>query len=77
MLNFLVGESDGIAMLTSVILGALTVVLVLVVFGLVVENSKLQTGTFFSYCLHLVSSGNVFNFCQYAGKLTRCFLCVT
>ena len=46
MLNFLVGDSDGIAMLTSVILGALTVVLVLVVFGLVVENSKLQTGTF-------------------------------
>ncbi|XP_036968651.1 uncharacterized protein LOC119027497 [Acanthopagrus latus] len=37
------GEFDGIAMLTSVILGALTVVLVLVIFGLVVENSKLQT----------------------------------
>ncbi|KAM8747666.1 uncharacterized protein AB9X84_015608 [Acanthopagrus schlegelii] len=36
-------DSGGIAMLTSVILGALTVVLVLVVFGLVVENSKLQT----------------------------------
>ncbi|KAM8747124.1 uncharacterized protein AB9X84_015259 [Acanthopagrus schlegelii] len=36
-------ESDGIAMLTSVILGALTVVLVLVIFGLVVENRKLQT----------------------------------
>ncbi|XP_030285488.1 uncharacterized protein LOC115588955 [Sparus aurata] len=36
-------ESDGIAMLTGVILGALTVVLVLVVFGLVVENRKLQT----------------------------------
>uniref|UniRef100_A0A671XX51 Immunoglobulin V-set domain-containing protein n=1 Tax=Sparus aurata TaxID=8175 RepID=A0A671XX51_SPAAU len=37
------GESDGIAMLTSVILGALTVVLVLVIIGLVVENRKLQT----------------------------------
>ncbi|KAM8746968.1 uncharacterized protein AB9X84_015123 [Acanthopagrus schlegelii] len=36
-------EFDGIAMLTSVILGALTVVLLLVVSGLVVENSKLQT----------------------------------
>ncbi|XP_036969083.1 uncharacterized protein LOC119027754 [Acanthopagrus latus] len=36
-------QSDGIAMLTSVILGALTLVLVLVVFGLVVENRKLQT----------------------------------
>ncbi|XP_030285490.1 uncharacterized protein LOC115588957 [Sparus aurata] len=36
-------ESDGIAMLTSVILGALTVVLVLVIIGLVVENRKLQT----------------------------------
>ena len=46
MLNFLVGESDGIAMLTSVILGALTVVLVLVVVGLVVKVRKLQTGTF-------------------------------
>uniref|UniRef100_A0A671Y114 Ig-like domain-containing protein n=1 Tax=Sparus aurata TaxID=8175 RepID=A0A671Y114_SPAAU len=43
---FISGESDGIAMLTGVILGALTVVLVLVVFGLVVENRKLQTGTF-------------------------------
>ncbi|XP_030285493.1 uncharacterized protein LOC115588960 [Sparus aurata] len=37
------GDSDGIAKLSSVILGALTVVLVLVVFGLVVENGKLQT----------------------------------
>ncbi|KAM8747098.1 uncharacterized protein AB9X84_015228 [Acanthopagrus schlegelii] len=36
-------EFDGIAMLTSMILGALTVVLLLVVSGLVVENSKLQT----------------------------------
>ena len=33
-------------MLTCVILGALTVVLVLVVIGLVVIVSKLQTGTF-------------------------------
>ena len=41
-----VGESDGIAMLTSVILGALTVVLVLVIIGLVVKVRKLQTGTF-------------------------------
>ncbi|XP_036968658.1 uncharacterized protein LOC119027502 [Acanthopagrus latus] len=36
-------ESDGIAMLTSVILGALTVVLVLVIIGLVVKVRKLQT----------------------------------
>ncbi|XP_036968780.1 uncharacterized protein LOC119027560 [Acanthopagrus latus] len=36
-------ESDGIAMLTSVILGVLTVVLVLVVVGLVVKVRKLQT----------------------------------
>uniref|UniRef100_A0A671Y100 Uncharacterized LOC115588964 n=1 Tax=Sparus aurata TaxID=8175 RepID=A0A671Y100_SPAAU len=36
-------ESDGIAMLTSVILGALTVVLVLVIVGLVVKVRKLQT----------------------------------
>ncbi|XP_036968662.1 uncharacterized protein LOC119027504 [Acanthopagrus latus] len=36
-------QSDGIAMLTCVILGALTVVLVLVVIGLVVIVSKLQT----------------------------------
>ena len=33
-------------MLTCVILGALTVVLVLVVIGLVVKVRKLQTGTF-------------------------------
>ena len=33
-------------MLTSVILGALTVVLVLVVVGLVLKVRKLQTGTF-------------------------------
>ncbi|XP_036968653.1 uncharacterized protein LOC119027498 isoform X2 [Acanthopagrus latus] len=36
-------DSDGIAMLTSVILGALTVVLVLVIVGLVVKVRKLQT----------------------------------
>uniref|UniRef100_A0A671XUF2 Ig-like domain-containing protein n=1 Tax=Sparus aurata TaxID=8175 RepID=A0A671XUF2_SPAAU len=42
-INFLVGESDGIAMLTSVILGALTVVLVLVIVGLAVKIRKLQT----------------------------------
>ncbi|XP_030285496.1 uncharacterized protein LOC115588964 [Sparus aurata] len=36
-------ESDRIAMLTSVILGALTVVLVLVIIGLVVKVRKLQT----------------------------------
>ncbi|XP_036968663.1 uncharacterized protein LOC119027505 [Acanthopagrus latus] len=36
-------ESDGIAMLTSVILGALTVVLVLVIIGLVIKVRKLQT----------------------------------
>ncbi|XP_030285497.1 uncharacterized protein LOC115588965 [Sparus aurata] len=36
-------ESDGLAMLTSVILGALTVVLVLVIIGLVVKVRKLQT----------------------------------
>uniref|UniRef100_A0A671Y147 Uncharacterized LOC115588968 n=1 Tax=Sparus aurata TaxID=8175 RepID=A0A671Y147_SPAAU len=37
------GDSDGIAKLTSVILGALTVVLVLVIVGLVVKVRKLQT----------------------------------
>ena len=42
----LVGESNGTAMLTSVILGALTVVLVLVIVGLVVKVRKLETGTF-------------------------------
>ncbi|XP_036968779.1 uncharacterized protein LOC119027559 [Acanthopagrus latus] len=36
-------ESDGIAMLTSVILGALTVVIVLIIIGLVVKVRKLQT----------------------------------
>ncbi|XP_036968656.1 uncharacterized protein LOC119027499 [Acanthopagrus latus] len=36
-------DSDGIAMLTSLILGALTVVLVLVIVGLVVKVRKLQT----------------------------------
>ncbi|KAM8748204.1 uncharacterized protein AB9X84_015953 [Acanthopagrus schlegelii] len=36
-------ESGGIAMLTSVIVGALTVVLVLVIIGLVVKVRKLQT----------------------------------
>ncbi|XP_036968636.1 uncharacterized protein LOC119027493 [Acanthopagrus latus] len=36
-------DSDGIAMLTSVILGALTVVLILVVVGLVLKVRKLQT----------------------------------
>ena len=41
----LVGESGGIAMLTSVIVGALTFVLVLVIIGLVVKVRKLQTGT--------------------------------
>ncbi|XP_073330774.1 uncharacterized protein [Pagrus major] len=39
----LVGESDRIAKLTSVILGGLTVVLVLVIIGLVVKVRKLQT----------------------------------
>uniref|UniRef100_A0A671Y127 Ig-like domain-containing protein n=1 Tax=Sparus aurata TaxID=8175 RepID=A0A671Y127_SPAAU len=38
-------KCDRLAIKTSVILGALTVVLVLVIFGLVVENRKLQTGT--------------------------------
>ncbi|XP_049425532.1 uncharacterized protein LOC125884497 [Epinephelus fuscoguttatus] len=38
-----VKESDGIAKLTCVILGALTVVLVMVIIGLVVKNRKLQT----------------------------------
>ena len=33
-------------MLTSVILGALTVVIVLIIIGLVVKVRKLQTGTF-------------------------------
>ena len=33
-------------MLSSLILGVLTLVLVLVVIGLAVENRKLQTGTF-------------------------------
>ncbi|XP_073330772.1 uncharacterized protein [Pagrus major] len=37
------GESDGIAKLTSVILGGLTGVLVLVIIGLVVKVRKLQT----------------------------------
>ncbi|XP_036968664.1 uncharacterized protein LOC119027506 [Acanthopagrus latus] len=37
------GESDRIAMLTSAILGALTVVLILVIIGLVVKVRKLQT----------------------------------
>ncbi|XP_078020492.1 uncharacterized protein LOC117246371 isoform X1 [Epinephelus lanceolatus] len=36
-------ESEGIAKLTSVILGALTVVLVIVIVGLIVKNRKLQT----------------------------------
>ncbi|XP_049924011.1 uncharacterized protein LOC126404678 [Epinephelus moara] len=36
-------ESEGIAKLTSVILGALTVVLVIVIAGLIVKNRKLQT----------------------------------
>ncbi|XP_044039088.1 uncharacterized protein LOC122869822 isoform X2 [Siniperca chuatsi] len=36
-------ESDGIAKLTSVILGGLTVFLVMVIIGLVVKNRKLQT----------------------------------
>ncbi|XP_045897130.1 uncharacterized protein LOC123964061 [Micropterus dolomieu] len=36
-------ESDGIAKLTSVILGGLTVFLVIVIIGLVVKNRKLQT----------------------------------
>ncbi|KAM9335234.1 uncharacterized protein ABDE67_020199 [Symphorus nematophorus] len=35
--------SDGITKLTSVILGALTVLLVMVIIGLVVQNRKLQT----------------------------------
>ncbi|KAM9335982.1 uncharacterized protein ABDE67_020985 isoform 2-T2 [Symphorus nematophorus] len=35
-------ESDGITKLTSVILGALTVLLVMVIIGLVVKNRKLQ-----------------------------------
>ncbi|XP_030285506.1 uncharacterized protein LOC115588970 [Sparus aurata] len=37
------GDSDGIAKLTSVILGALNVVLVLVIIGLVVKVTKLPT----------------------------------
>ncbi|KAL7375485.1 hypothetical protein ABVT39_018302 [Epinephelus coioides] len=37
-------ESEGIAKLSSVILGALTVVLVIVIVGLIVKNRKLQTG---------------------------------
>ncbi|KAL7374860.1 hypothetical protein ABVT39_008268 [Epinephelus coioides] len=36
-------ESEGIAKQTSVILGALTVVLVIVIVGLIVKNRKLQT----------------------------------
>uniref|UniRef100_A0A671XXD3 Ig-like domain-containing protein n=1 Tax=Sparus aurata TaxID=8175 RepID=A0A671XXD3_SPAAU len=40
------GESDRIAMLTSVILGSLTGVLLLVIIGLVVKVRNLQTGTF-------------------------------
>ncbi len=42
----LLDESDGITKLTSVILGALTVCLVMVVIGLIVKIKKLQTGTF-------------------------------
>ena len=44
----LVGESGGIAMLTSVIVGALTVFLILVIIiisGLVVKVRRLQKGT--------------------------------
>ena len=75
----LVGESDGIAMLTSVILGALTVVLVLVIIGLVVKVRKLQTGTFsvtmsccqwkFFYILSICwKIDQMFSFCHIALK---------
>ena len=40
-----VGESDGTAKLMIVILGGVTVVLVMVIIGLAVQNWKLQRGT--------------------------------
>ncbi|XP_036968634.1 uncharacterized protein LOC119027492 [Acanthopagrus latus] len=72
-------ESDGIAMLTSVILGALTVVLVLVIIGLVIKVRKLQTGTFsvtmsccqwkFFYILSICwKIDQMFSFCHIALK---------
>ncbi|XP_034713259.1 uncharacterized protein LOC117935231 [Etheostoma cragini] len=43
LMIFIIAESDGTAKLMSGILGALTVLLVMIIIGLVVKNRKLQT----------------------------------
>lgn len=47
-------EESGVIKLTTVILGGLSVLLVMVIIGLVVQNRKLQTGILFSYCVYHV-----------------------
>ena len=78
-------DCDRITMLTSVILAALTVLLVMVIIGLVVKVRKLQTGTFSKFLsvlyLALFQVLKVVSICwkntKLINELTRYFVSVT
>ena len=85
LMIFLVEESEGITKLICVILGALTVLLVMVIIGLVVKVRKLQTGTFSMFLsvlyLVLLQVLKVVSICwkntKLINELTRYFVSVT